>query len=217
MNAHAAFERIRARPIIAAIQAPSADAALKAANAAVAGGIRIVEVPLTSPGAYRVISDLRREHGDTILVGAGSVLSTEGADRAMKAGAQFATAPHTSFQTLDFCKARGVLAVPGAATPTEVMTAWSFGVPIVKVFPAALLGGTGFVKTLARSVGDVRLLVEGGVTPENFAEYLASGAQAVTIGAGLFQPGDLHVGNWSAIAERARGLVRAYDDQSGSR
>jgi 2-dehydro-3-deoxyphosphogluconate aldolase / (4S)-4-hydroxy-2-oxoglutarate aldolase len=213
VNAHAAFERIRARPIIAAIQAPSADSALKAANAAVAGGIRVVEVPLSSSGAYRVISDLRREHGDAILVGAGSVLSTEGADRAMKAGAQFATAPHTSFQTLDFCKARGLLAVPGAATPTEVMTAWSFGVPIVKVFPAALLGGAGYVKTLARAVGDVRLLVEGGVTPDNLGDYLASGAHAVTIGAGLVHPGDLQVGNWTAIAERARNLVRALEDR----
>jgi 2-dehydro-3-deoxyphosphogluconate aldolase/(4S)-4-hydroxy-2-oxoglutarate aldolase len=214
MNAHAAFERIRSRPVIASIHAPSADSAIKAANAAVAGGIRVVEVPLSSPGAYRVISDLRREHGDGILVGAGSVLSTEGADRAMKAGAQFATAPHTSFQTLDFCKARGLLAIPGAATPTEVMTAWSFGVPIVKVFPVALLGGAGYVTTLVRSAGDVRLLVEGGVTPENFAEYVASGAHAVTIGAGLFMPGDIQVGNWSAIAERARGLVRTYEERT---
>jgi 2-dehydro-3-deoxyphosphogluconate aldolase / (4S)-4-hydroxy-2-oxoglutarate aldolase len=214
MNAHAAFERMRARPIVAAIVAPSADTALKAANAAVAGGIKIVEVPLSSSGAYRVISDLRREHGDAILVGAGSVLSTEGADRAMKAGAQFATAPHTSFQTLDFCKARGVLAIPGAATPTEVMTAWSFGVPIVKIFPASLLGGAGFVKTLARSVGEVRLLVEGGVTPENFADYLDSGARAVSIGAGLFHPGDMQLGNWTAIAERARNLVRAFEDRA---
>jgi 2-dehydro-3-deoxyphosphogluconate aldolase / (4S)-4-hydroxy-2-oxoglutarate aldolase len=214
MNAHAAFERIRARPIVAAIQAPSADTALKAANAAVAGGIKVVEVPLTSPGAYRVISDLRREHGDAILVGAGSVLSTEGADRAMKAGAQFATAPHTSFQTLDFCKSRGLLAVPGASTPTEVMTAWSFGVPIVKVFPATLLGGPGYVRTLARAVGDVRMLVEGGVTPENAGDYIAAGAHAVTIGVGLFQPGDLQVGNWTAIAERARTLVRAFEERA---
>jgi 2-dehydro-3-deoxyphosphogluconate aldolase/(4S)-4-hydroxy-2-oxoglutarate aldolase len=214
MNAHAAFERIRSRPIIAAVRGPSADAALRAANAAVAGGIRVVEVPLTSPGAYRVISDLRREHGDAILVGAGSVLSTEGADRAMKAGAQFATAPHTSFQTLDFCKARSMLAIPGTATPTEVMTAWSFGVPIVKVFPAALLGGAAYVGTLARAAGDVRLLVEGGVTPENFGEYFESGAHAITVGAGLFLPGDLQVGNWTGIAERARALVRAYEERA---
>jgi len=214
MNAHAAFERIRSRPIVATILAPSADTAIKAANAAIAGGIKVVEVPLASPGAYRVISDLRREHGDAILVGAGSVLSTEGADRAMKAGAQFATAPHTSFQTLDFCKARGLLAIPGASTPTEVMTAWSFGVPLVKIFPATILGGAGYVRTLSRTVGEVRLLAEGGVTAEHAIEYFSAGAQAVTVGAGLLHPGDLQVGNWTAIAERARGLVRALEDRA---
>ena len=175
MNVHAAFERIRSRPIIATVRAPSADLAVRAANAAVAGGIKVVEVPLTVPGAYRVISDLRREHGDSILVGASSVLSTEAVDRAMKSGAQFATSPHTSFQVLDFCKARGLLAIPGGATPTEIMAAWTYGIPMVKVFPAALLGEAAYLKSLKEALGDVRLVPEGGVGLETIAAYFQIG------------------------------------------
>lgn len=212
MNAIAACERLRARPIIAAVRAPTADAALRAAAAAFAGGVRAFEVPLTAPGAFRVISDLRREHGDAILLGAGAVVSPDAADRAVKAGVQFVASPHTSYPVLDFCRSRGLLAIPGAATPTEVMAAWSTGAPLVKVFPAAVFGGAAYVRALRESLGDVRLVPEGGIGPDTIVAHFRAGASAVTIGGGLFMPGDLATANWGAIAERARAMVLACEE-----
>ena len=131
MNEHPSLERVKALPIFAAVTAPSADSALKSAAAAIARGLTQIEIRLSSPGAYRVISDLRREHGNAVLVGAGAVVTEEMADRAIKAGAQFIVSPHTDEAILAACRERGLLGIAGALTPTEVMRAWHLECPIV--------------------------------------------------------------------------------------
>lgn len=211
MSARAALERIRSRPIFAIVRGPSADAALRAARAAVAGGLQLVEVALSSPGAYRVISDLRREYADQILVGAGSVASAEMADRAAKAGAQFVSSPHTSPQIVEYCNHRGLLAMPGAATPSEVMDAWALRVPLVRVLPVSAFGGARYVKSLKEALDEVRLVPVGGIRPEDVAAYFRAGAWAIGIGSGLFVPSDIQAGSFAAVTERAQLVVRAYE------
>lgn len=212
MNDHPALERIQRRPIFAAVRAHSADSALKSAQAAVDGGLELLEIRLTTPGAYRVISDLRREHGDTLLVGAGAVATTEMADRAIKSGAQFIIAPHTDEDTVALCRERGLLTIPGAITPSEVMRAWTIGSPIVSVFPVVPFGGAAYVKTLTECFEDVRLMPAGGVSADNMRDLFRAGAYAVTIGAGLFSATDIQAGNYARITERARALVDLHDE-----
>ena len=211
MNAQAALERVRSRPIFAVVRAPSADSALRAARAAAAGGIGLIEVALSTPGANRVISDVRREYADKLLVGAGSVASVEMADRAIKAGAQFVSSPHTSPLIIDFCKSRNLLVMPGAATPSEIMIAWDLDVLMVRVFPVSALGGSRYIKALKESLEDVRLVPMGGVGPDEVAAYFRAGAWAIGVGTGLFAPDDVRTGSYAAITDRARLLVRAFE------
>ncbi|MCC6744532.1 MAG: bifunctional 4-hydroxy-2-oxoglutarate aldolase/2-dehydro-3-deoxy-phosphogluconate aldolase [Acidobacteria bacterium] len=217
MNDHACIERIRALPIFAALTAPSADSALKSAEAAIRGGLTLIEIRLSSPGAYRVISDLRREHGDSVLVGAGEVVTSEMADRAVKSGAQFISSPHTDESILTICREKGLLAVAGALTPTEVMKGWNLGTPIVGISPAGPFGGAAYVRMLAEIYTDVRLMPSGGVSIETMRDYFRAGAFAVSVGAGLFSAGDVQSGGYGRIADRARSLIQSYRELSTDR
>ena len=212
MNDHPFLERVKALPIFAAVIAPSADSALKAAGAAIAGGIRLIEIRMSSPGAIRVISDLRREHGDAIIVGAGDVVTVEMADRAVKGGAQFIVSPHTDEGILAICRERGLLGIAGALTPSEVMRAWHLGVPIVSISPAGPFGGDAYIRMLTESFEETRVMPSGGVSAENLRDHLRAGAFAVTIGAGLFSAADVQSGNFARITERARALVDLHGE-----
>ncbi len=212
MNEHPYLERIKSAPIFAAVSAPSADSALKSAEAAVAGGLTILELRLSTPGAYRVISDLRRLHGDEVLVGAGEVVTTDMADRAIKAGAQFLASPHTDDTILTMCRERGLLGIPGALTPTEVVRAWNLGSPIVGVYPAGPFGGPAYVRLLAETFQDIRLMPAGGVSSENFADHLRAGAFSAAIGSGLFSTSDIQSGQYSRVTERARSLLATFHE-----
>jgi 2-dehydro-3-deoxyphosphogluconate aldolase/(4S)-4-hydroxy-2-oxoglutarate aldolase len=210
MNEHPALERIKALPIFAAVTAPSADSALKAAEAAIAGGLTQVAILLTTPGAYRVVSDLRRTHGDAVLVGASAVVTGEMADRAIKAGAQFLLSPHTDDEILGMCRDRGLLGIAGALTPSEVMRAWNFGCPIVSIHPAGPFGGPSYVHMMAESFEGVRLMPSGGVSLENMRDHLRAGAYAVVLGAGLCTSADVQTGSFGRITDRAKALVDTY-------
>ena len=208
MNDHPSLDRIKALPIFAALTAPSADSALKSAEAAIAGGLTQIEIRLSTPGAYRVISDLRRVHADAVLVGAGAVVTEEMADRAVKAGAQFIVSPHIDETILTMCRDRGLLGIAGALTPTEVMRAWHLGCPLVCIDPAGPFGGSSYVHWLADAFEDARLMPSGGVSSENLRDYFRAGSYAVTMGAGLFRAADVQTAAYSRITERAKALVQ---------
>ena len=194
--------------VFAVVRAPSAQSALRAAEAAIMGGIRLIEVALSTPGSFRVISDLRRRYGDRASIGAGSVMSYEQIDRAIKSSAQFIVMPHTNEELIGSCRKRKIPPIIGALTPTEVAAAVAFATPLVSVFPAGALGGPEYLSALASRIPDVKLLATGGVGPENIVDYFAAGAFAIAVGSRLFTQGDLQHENYTAIAERARGIVR---------
>lgn len=202
------IEAVAAHRVFAVVRARSAESALRAAEAAVVGGIKLVEVALATPGSFRVLSDLRHNYGDRVCVGAGSVTSHDQMDRAIKAGAQFISMPHTSPKLIEACRRSFVPPVIGALTPTEIASAWALGVPIVTLFPASSMGGPDYVAAITSRLNDIRLAVAGGVGSENIVDYFNAGAFAISVGARLFTSGDLKNENYAAIAERARGIIR---------
>ena len=198
--------------VFALIRTESAETALKAAEAAIVGGIKLIEVSLNTPGAVRVISDLRRKYGDAARVGAGAVISIDAADRAIKGGAQFISSPHTSASIIEFSISKKVFPISGAATPTEIMSAWDFGVPLIKVFPVYAFGGAAYIRSLKDSMPEVRLLPASGVTVSNVEDFLQAGSFAVCIGGSIFRIGDINNDNYASIAERARLLMKSIEE-----
>jgi 2-dehydro-3-deoxyphosphogluconate aldolase/(4S)-4-hydroxy-2-oxoglutarate aldolase len=157
-------------------------------EAVVAGGISVVEITLDSPDAEAVIAAARSRFPG-VLVGAGTVRTASDVDRAVGAGAAFCVAPATVPDALERAASLGVPMVPGALTPSEVERAWGLGAPVVKLFPGSL-GGPGYVRELRGPLGDVPLLVTGGVDAGNARAFLSAGAIAVGAGSSLARAGD---------------------------
>ncbi len=195
-RALATILRARAVPII---RTRSAEWALEIAEILASAGLGVIEVTFTVPGADAVIAQLRRRFPAT-LIGAGTVTDAATAERAVAAGAQFLLSPALSPGMVAVARAHGVLAVPGAYTPTELVTALGDGAELVKIFPADV-GGPSYIRALLAPLPHARLLPTGGVRPEGAGEWLAAGAAAVGIGSALVGPADRPV---DAAALRAR-------------
>ena len=174
-------ERIAEIGIIPAVRLYSESEALFAAEAVCGGGIPIVEVTMTVPGAIGVITELLRHRTD-IIVGAGTVLDVETARRCLDAGAGFLTSTGFDPEFVDFGLKRDIATVPGALTPSEVMAAWKAGADLVKVFPCAQVGGPDYIRALKAPFPHIPLIASGGVNQKNAADYILAGATALGIG-----------------------------------
>jgi len=194
-------DRIREIGIVPVVRASSSDEALAAVEAIRAGGIPILEITLTVPGAVQVIADLTRRLGDDVLVGAGTVLDADSARACIDAGARFIVSPSLDVPTIETCRLLGVPVFPGALTPTEVVTAWKAGADAVKVFPANAVGGAAYLKSLKAPLPQIELIPTGGVSLENAAAFIAAGAFALGVGA------DLVKGDAASITQKARQYV----------
>jgi 2-dehydro-3-deoxyphosphogluconate aldolase / (4S)-4-hydroxy-2-oxoglutarate aldolase len=208
MNDEEFIRLVTAHRVIAIVRAGSAESAYRAAEASITGGIKLIEVEMGTPGGFRVISDLLHRYGDRASVGAGSVTAAEQIDRAIKSGAHFISMPHTSTQLVEVCRRDRVVPVVGAMTPTEIAAAWGMGVPLVTLVPAAAVGGPEYVRALMPRLPGIRLCVAGGVASENIVDYFTAGVSAIAVGSRLFPRSDLDCENYTAIAERARGIIR---------
>jgi 2-dehydro-3-deoxyphosphogluconate aldolase/(4S)-4-hydroxy-2-oxoglutarate aldolase len=202
---------------VAAIEALGAIAVVRLENAArlrsvidalAAGEVRAIEVTLTMPGALDALAGLGPALGDQILVGAGTVLDAETARLAILAGARFVVAPTFSPGVVRVCHRYEVVAVPGAYTPTEILTAFEGGADLVKVFPAGGLG-PGYLEDLRGPLPQLRLVPTGGVTAENAGAFLAAGAVAVGVGGALVERDAVARGDYARVTEQARRLTRA--------
>jgi len=180
----------------------------RVAEALVAGGIRALEFTLTSPGAVPAITACRARFGDDIIVGAGTVLDEEEARRCLDAGAQFLVSPGFDPAVVTLAHERGALALPGALTPTEIMTAWRAGADVVKVFPARAFGPR-YIADLLGPLPQVPLMPTGGVDETNVADYLRAGAVGVAVGGKLVAEDVVARADWDALTVRARVLVTA--------
>lgn len=205
--------RIEECRIVPIIRAPSADLAIRAAAAILAGGITIVEITMTVPDARAVIRSVREKFGSRVVIGAGTVLDGETARACVDAGADFIVAPGFDQGTVDAARARDVPVMPGALTPTEVITAWKAGADMVKIFPCSALGGAKYLRALRGPFPQVKFMATGGVNATTAADYIAAGASALGVGAELVDTALLTSGRDSVITERARELVTAVRPQ----
>lgn len=204
MLKHAIFQAILARRMVGIVRAATPDAALRTAEACIAGGITALEVAFTTPGTLDVISTLRARHGPEVLLGAGTVLDPETARLAILAGAQFIISPGVNVDTIRTCQRYQVLAMPGVMTPTEIVTALEAGADIIKIFPAEIFG-PAYIKALRAPLPQAPLMPTGGVSVDNLADWFANGALAVGIGSSLSGPAA--GGDYAAVTARARAFV----------
>lgn len=203
MNNVEALQKILQSGIIAIIRASSSEKLLEAAKAILKGGVSVIEVAMTTPEALEVIKSAVSQLGDNVLFGAGTVLDPETARAAILAGAQFVVSPTLNLTTIEICKRYSVPVIPGAFTPTEILTAWEAGADIVKVFPASL-GGPGYIRAVKAPLPQVRLAAVGGVNLENTADFILAGADVVAIGSELVNSKLLAEGNFEEISKRAK-------------
>ena len=204
MNKSEILKRIRDSGLIPVVRAESSAQAMRAVAALKAGGLDILEVTMTVPGAIEVIQALAAEYGDETLIGAGTVLDPETAQACIQAGAKFIVSPALNEETIKFCRRQDVAIFPGALTPTEVVRAWKLGADAVKVFPAGAVGGASYLKALKAPLPQIELIPTGGVSLKTAADFIKAGAMALGVGADLVDPKALREGNAALLTERAR-------------
>src|SRR6267143_27789 len=197
-------DRIAEIGIVPVVSASSPHEARIAAEAVCEGGIPIVEITMTVPGAVDVIRELTKGRPSDLLVGAGTVLNAEAARRCIDAGAQFLVSPGLNLQTVELAVREGKLMMAGALTPTEVITAWEAGSDFVKVFPCGQVGGAKYIKALKGPFPQVPFVPTGGINLNTAAEFIEAGAAALGIGGELVQADALKSNKPEIIVENAR-------------
>ena len=198
--------------LVPVLRAESEAQALALADAIAAGGVTVLEVTMTVPGAIRVMRRLAEERPD-ILIGAGTVLDPETARMCILEGAQFVVSPALNVRTIEMCHRYGVAVLPGALTPTEIVTAWEAGADVVKIFPASALGGAKYLKSVKAPLPQVEMIPTGGVSQATAAEFLEAGAFALGVGADLVNLKAISEGHPEIITENARkylAIVRKF-------
>lgn len=207
MNKTDVIKQIRDIGIIPVVRATSADEAMRAIDAIREGGVSVLEITMTVPGAISVIEQLAKNYGSDVLVGAGTVLDPETARACILNGAKFIVSPALNVETIECCRRYGVAVMPGALTPTEVVQAWTAGADFVKVFPAGALGGASYLKALKAPLPQIELVPTGGVSLKTAADFIKAGASALGVGADLVDLKAIRDGQASIITERAKQYV----------
>ncbi len=207
MNKTEILQHIHSIGLVPVLRASSASEAIAIADAILAGGVTVLEVTMTVPGAIQVIEQLADHHGEKLLIGAGTVLDAETARSCILAGAQFVVSPALDLRTIELCRRYSVPIMPGALTPTEIVTAWQAGADVVKVFPCSALGGAKYLKALQGPLPQIQLIPTGGVSLSTVEEFLAAGAFALGVGGDLVDAKAAAEGRTSVITENAQKYI----------
>ncbi|AUB38867.1 eda, 2-dehydro-3-deoxyphosphogluconate aldolase [Nostoc flagelliforme CCNUN1] len=192
---------------IAVIRAPKIEVGQQMAMAVASGGMQLIEITWNSSQAGELITQLRAEL-PACTIGTGTLFNVQQLEEAIASGAQFLFTPHVDLAMIQAAQQEDVPIIPGAMTPTEIVTAWSQGASCVKVFPVQAVGGADYIKSLQGPLGQIPLIPTGGVTLENAKEFLQAGAIAVGLSSELFPKKLVTEGNWEAIASGARKLIQ---------
>jgi 2-dehydro-3-deoxyphosphogluconate aldolase/(4S)-4-hydroxy-2-oxoglutarate aldolase len=208
MNKSEVLKQIKEVGIIPVVRATTADEAMRAIDAIREGGIAVLEITMTVPGAVDVIEQVTARFGNDALVGAGTVLDAETAKACIAAGAQFIVSPALNMETIAYCRAQDVAVMPGALTPTEVVQAWNAGADLVKVFPAGAVGGASYLKALKAPLPQIELVPTGGVSLKTAADFIKAGAAALGVGADLVDNKAIREGQAGLITDRAKQFVQ---------
>ncbi len=199
------IEAIEKHQLVVVVRTDTPAEAYEAARACILGGVRLVEITFSVPEADEVIKKLAGSEG--VTVGAGTVLSVEEARRALKGGASFIVSPHLDEEVVKFTKEEGAVSVPGASTPTEIVRAHRAGADIVKLFPFVEMGGLKFLNTIRGPLPFVKYMPSGGVTLDNFREYLAARVSGIIVGSAIIKKELVKAGDWQAVEALSRRFV----------
>jgi 2-dehydro-3-deoxyphosphogluconate aldolase / (4S)-4-hydroxy-2-oxoglutarate aldolase len=211
------IERAGLIPVLRARSAAQAHAVVKAM---MAGGVTVVEVTMTVPGAVDLLKELKREFADQLLLGAGTVTTASEVEATVAAGAQFIVSPSFHQEVIARTREMGKVSIPGALTPTEVITAWRAGADYVKIFPCSAVGGASYMKALLAPFPELKLIPTGGVTLQTAESFLLAGARALGVGSDLVNLAAIDEGRPETITEMARGylevLARVRQEKSAA-
>jgi 2-dehydro-3-deoxyphosphogluconate aldolase/(4S)-4-hydroxy-2-oxoglutarate aldolase len=202
------LSRLIAGKVVAVVRLDSGDQLIKVAEALKAGGVTAIEFTVPTPGALDMIKQASAYFGDEVIMGAGTVLDAETARAAILSGAQFIVTPALNVKTIQLCRRYGKPIIPGALTPTEILTAWEAGADMVKLFPADSMG-PAYLKAVLAPLPQVRLAPTGGISADNAAEYLKAGATALGVGGKLVDKQAVARGDFAALTAEAKRLMHA--------
>src|SRR5579862_9919451 len=208
MSKESQLRQVLESGIVAVVRSPDSQQLVEVARALADGGVNVVEITMTVPNALEVLRQVRQALGDRVLLGAGTVLDPETARAVLLAGAEYIVAPTVNFDVIRLCRRYDKLVMPGAFTPTEILTAWEAGADIVKVFPADVVG-PAFFKAIKGPLPQVRVMPTGGVDLTTAAAFLKAGACCLGVGGQLVEPKAVAEGNFTRLRDLARQYVAA--------
>jgi 2-dehydro-3-deoxyphosphogluconate aldolase/(4S)-4-hydroxy-2-oxoglutarate aldolase len=190
--------------IVPVIRVASAPEAFEVSRAIKDGGVSVIEVAMTTPGAMDAIKEASQKFGKEVLLGAGTVLDPETARAALLNGAKFLVSPSLNLDVIKMANRYSAVVIPGALTPTEILTAWEAGADLVKVFPIAQVGGPAYLKAIQAPLPHIPLVPTGGVNLQNAGEFIKSGAAAIAVGGELVDKKAAAEKRYSVISENAQ-------------
>ena len=208
MEKRGIFDKMVSERLIPIIRVASPSEAIDVADAIKEGGGTLIEITMSVQGAIDVIKELTEKYRDEIIMGAGTVLDAETGRAALLAGAQFIVSPTLDLDLIQLAHRYSAVVIPGAMTPTEILTAWNAGADMVKVFPAAQLGGPGYIKALRGPLPQILLVPTGGVNLQNAAAFIQAGATAIAVGGELVDKRAVKEKRFSVITENARAFLK---------
>src|SRR5579864_792654 len=206
MSKESQLQKVLDAGIVAVVRAPDSQQLVEVARALADGGVNVIEITMSVPNALDVLRQVRQALGERILLGAGTVLDPETARAVLLAGAEYIVTPTLNLDVIRLCQRYDKLVLPGAFTPTEILTAWEAGADIVKVFPAEVVG-PAFFKAVRGPLPQIRLMPTGGVDLNTAADFLKAGACCLGIGSQLVEPKAVAERNFDRIRDLARQYV----------
>lgn len=200
------LERVGLIPVL---RARSVEEGHALVDAMVAGGVTVVEVTMTVPNAVDLLRELKKRHGTSVLLGSGTVTSSAQAAATINAGAEFVVSPSLHLDVIAATRQLGKVSIPGALTPTEIITAWRAGADYVKVFPCSAMGGASYLKAVRAPFPELKLIPTGGVTLQTAAEFIKAGARALGVGSDLVNATAIAEGHPETVTNAARAYLQA--------
>jgi len=215
MDKREVFNRMMSEGLVPVVRVTSAREAMDVADAIKEGGVTCIEITMTVQGAIDVIKELTQKYKDDIIMGAGTVLDPETGRAALLAGAQFLVSPVLNLDLINLAHRYGVVVIPGTMTPTEILAAWNAGADMVKVFPAAQLGGPDYIKAVRGPLPQVLLVPTGGVNLQNAGDFIKAGVAALGVGGELVDKKAVKEKKFSIITENTRAYLKVIREARG--
>ena len=209
------MQKIEHSGVVAIIRASNPSLLIEVVDAIQAGGIDIIEITMTTPNALGVLEEAVAKFGDEVLLGVGSVLDAETTRISILSGAEFVVSPVTRPDVIETCNRYGKVVMPGAFTPTEILTAWEIGADYVKVFPSSVAGAR-YIKEIKAPLPQIELIPTGGITIDNAGEFIAAGSSALGVGSGLVNQKIIAEREFETLTENASRLIQTVQEARNS-